>query len=179
MALETERLVLRPWADGDAEPLFTLAKDPAVGTVAGWPPHQSVQESLQVIRTVLSGPECYAICERGRDMPVGAVELMLNGRTGMTARDDECELGYWLGRPFWGRGYMTEAAAELVRRAFETLGMRAVWCGYYDGNERSRRVQEKLGFVYHHTEAEIPVPLLHEVRKGHTNCLTRERWQAR
>lgn len=77
-------------------PSFALAKDPAVGPVAGWPPHQSVQESLQVIRTVLSGPECYAICERGRDVPIGAVELILNGRTDMTARDDECELGYWL-----------------------------------------------------------------------------------
>ena len=94
----------------------------------------------------------------------------------MTQREDECELGYWLGKPFWGRGYMPEAAQELLRHAFEDLGMRAVWCGYYDGNEKSKRVQQKLGFVFHHTCNEVFVPLLNEVRIGHTNVLTKEHW---
>ena len=95
----------------------------------------------------------------------------------MTDREDECELGYWLGRPFWGRGYMPEAAGELLRRGFEELGMTTVWCGYYEGNRKSERVQEKLGFVFHHTCREVPVPLLKEVRVGHTNVLTKERWE--
>ncbi len=107
-----------------------------------------------------------------------AWELKLKGHTDMTEREDECELGYWLGRPFWGRGYMPEAAAALLRRGFETLGMTTVWCGYYEGNDKSRRVQEKLGFVYHHTCEEVPVPLLDEVRVGHTNVMTKERWEA-
>mgnify|MGYP000301379702 FL=1 len=94
----------------------------------------------------------------------------------MTDRNDECELGYWLGKPFWGRGYMPEAAAELIRRAFEDLGMTTVWCGYYDGNNKSKRVQEKLGFIYHHTCNETPVPLMNETRIGHTNCITKEQW---
>ena len=62
----------------------------------------------------------------------------------MTDKDDECELGYWIGKPFWGQGLIPEAAKELLRYAFEDLGMRAVWCGYYEGNEKSRRVQETL-----------------------------------
>ena len=62
----------------------------------------------------------------------------------MTDRDDECELGYWLGEPFWGRGYMPEAAYALMKRGFETLEMTTIWCGYYDGNKKSKRVQEKL-----------------------------------
>ena len=94
----------------------------------------------------------------------------------MTDRDDECELGYWLGEPFWGRGYMPEAAHALMKRGFETLGMTRIWCGYYDGNEKSKRVQEKLGFIYHHTCADVSVPLLHEVRVGHTNVITKEQW---
>ena len=62
MMLETERLILRRWEDGDAEDLFKYASDPDVGPIAGWPPHQSVDESRDVIKNVLSGKEAYAIC---------------------------------------------------------------------------------------------------------------------
>ena len=48
--LETERLILRRWEESDAESLFQYAKDPDVGPIAGWPPHQSEEESLDVIR---------------------------------------------------------------------------------------------------------------------------------
>ncbi|MBR3094866.1 MAG: GNAT family N-acetyltransferase, partial [Clostridia bacterium] len=71
-----------------------------------------------------------------------------------------------------------EAARELLRRAFEALGMRKVWCAYYDGNEKSKRAQEKLGFRYQWTTERVDVPLLGEVRKGHVNCLTKEEWEA-
>lgn len=134
---------------------------------------------MGIIREVLCGPECYAICEKGVGRAIGSIELKLNGHTDMTGRDDECELGYWLGKPFWGRGYVPEAAGALIRRAFEELGMAAIWCGYYEGNAKSRRVQEKLGFVPHHISPDVPVPLLHETRTGHATLLTRERWQAR
>ncbi len=176
MLLMTERLVLRPWMEKDAESLFEYAKDPDVGPIAGWPPHKNVDESLHVIRNVLKGAECYAICEKGSNTAIGAVELKLNGDTDMTEKNDECELGYWLGKPFWGRGYMTEAAAELIRHGFEELGITTIWCGYYDGNYKSKRVQEKLGFVYHHTCDKVPVSLMNEIRIGHTNYMTKEQW---
>lgn len=175
--LETERLILRKWTDADAESLFHYAKDPAVGLAAGWQPHQSVEESRNVIRNLLNGAECYAICEKGSDEAIGSIELRLNGHTDMTDRDDECELGYWLGKPFWGRGYMPEAAKEILRHGFEDLGMNVIWCGYYDGNQKSKRVQEKLGFTYHHTCQKVPVPQMHEVRVGHTNQMTKEQWE--
>ena len=177
MELQTERLTLRPWKESDAEELYEYAKDPNVGPIAGWPPHKNIEESVQVIRNVLNGAECYAVCEKGSDRAIGAIELILNGRTDMTKRDDECELGYWLGKPFWGRGYMPEAARELIRHGFEDLNMSTIWCGYYDGNDKSKRVQEKVGFLYHHTCEEVPVPLLKETRIGHTNYLTKEQWQ--
>lgn len=178
MQLETERLILRRWEEADAESLYEFAKDPDVGPIAGWPPHKSVEESLNVIRNVLNGPECYAICEKNNNKAIGAIELKLKDRTDMTTKDDECELGYWLGKPFWGRGYMPEAARELLRHGFEALGMSVIWCGYYDSNNNSKRVQEKLGFVYHHTCDEVEVPLMNEIRVGHTNFLTKERWEA-
>ena len=177
MKLETERLILRRWKESDAESLFEYAKDPDVGPIAGWPPHQSVEESLNVIQNVFTGSECYAICESVSGRAIGAIELKLSGRTDMTERDDECELGYWIGKPFWGRGYVPEAAREILRHGFEELGMTTVWCGYYDGNVKSKRVQEKLGFAYHHTCQNVSVPLMNEVRIGHTNYMTKERWE--
>jgi len=176
MILQTERLILRPWCEADAESLYECAKDPDIGPIAGWPAHKSAEESLDVIKNVFTGKECYAICEKENNIAIGAIELKLNGHTDMTERDDECELGYWLGKAFWGRGYMPEAARELLRHGFEDVGMNTVWCGYYDGNEKSKRVQEKVGFVYHHTCDEVPVPLMNEVRIGHTNYMTKERW---
>lgn len=175
--LETERLILRKWTEEDAESLFEYAKDAEIGPAAGWPPHKSVEESRAVIKNVFDGAECYAICEKENNIAIGAVELKLNGHTNKTKRDDECELGYWLGQPFWGRGYMPEASRELLRHGFEDLGMTTIWCAYYDGNLKSKRVQEKLGFVYHHTCNEVPVPLLHEVRVEHTNVMTKEHWE--
>ena len=177
MILETERLILRPWEESDAEILFEYAKDPAVGPAAGWPAHKSVEESLHVIRNVLNGPECYAVCMKTDGRPIGAAELML--QSSHTDAENECELGFWIGKPFWGRGLIPEAARELLRRAFEALGMRKVWCAYYDGNEKSRRAQEKLGFRYEKTTEDENVPQLGEKRRHHANLLTREAWEAR
>ena len=174
--LKTTRLILRPWRDRDAEDLYEYAKDPDVGYPAGWPAHTSVENSRQIIRTVLSAPETYAVCLKdGR--AIGSVGLKQKGHTDMTDREDECELGYWIGKPFWGQGLIPEACRELLRHAFEDLKMQAVWCGYYDGNEKSYRVQQKLGFQYHHTTENLDVPLLGEKRTGHASILTRAQWE--
>lgn len=178
MILETERLLLRPWEESDAESLYEYAKDPAVGPIAGWPPHKSVEESREIIKNVLSGPESYAVCLKVNGRAIGAIALKLNGHTDMTDRDDECELGYWLGKPFWGQGLIPEAAKEMIRHGFEELHMRAIWCGYYDGNEKSKRVQEKCGFRYVRTTKDLDVPLMGEKRTGHSSLLTRQQWQS-
>ena len=73
--IETGRLILRKWTEADADSLFEYAKDPDVGPIAGWPPHKSVNESLSVIRNVLNGAECYAICEKGSVIAIGAIVL--------------------------------------------------------------------------------------------------------
>ena len=174
--IETERLILRPWQEDDAEALYKYASDPDIGPPAGWPPHTSVENSRDIIRTVFSAPETYAVCLKDGS-PIGSIGLKLNGSTDMTDRDDECELGYWIGKPFWGQGLIPEASQALLQHAFDNLGMQAVWCGYYDENEKSKRVQEKLGFVYQYTTEGLEVSLVNEIRTGHTNLMTKERWQ--
>ena len=174
MILETKRLILRPWCEADAEDLFTYASDPLVGPPAGWPPHTSVENSREIIRTVLSAPETYAVCLKENGKAIGSVGMHRND---IAEEDDEYELGYWIGRPFWGQGLIPEASHELIRHAFEDLGMNRIWCGHYDGNIKSRRVQEKLGFVFHHTTEGIEVSLLGEIRTGHVMLLTKENWE--
>ncbi len=176
MLLETERLILRPWEERDAEDLNLYASDPDVGPAAGWPAHRSVEESREAIRTVLSGPEDFAVCLKNENRPIGSVSLHLNGHTDLTERDDECELGFWIGKPFWGQGLIPEAAGEVLRHAFEDLGMEKVWCGYYDGNAKSKRAQEKLGFLYQWTTEDVDVPRMGEKRRGHVNLMSRDRW---
>ena len=175
--LETERLLLRRWEDSDAENLYTYASDPDVGPIAGWPPHRNIDESRDVIKNVLSGKEAYAICLKEDGKAIGAIELKLNGHTDMTDRDDECEMGYWLGKPFWGQGIMPEAVKEMLRHAFEDLGMQKVWIGYYEGNNRSKRVQEKCGFKYQWRSENVDVPLMAETRTGHVSLMTRKDWE--
>ena len=177
--METRRLLLRRWRETDAEDLYQYAKDPAVGPAAGWPALQSVKESREIICGVLSGPEAYAVCQKETGRVIGGIELKLNGHTDITDRDDECELGFWVGKPFWGQGLIPEAAAALLRHAFEDLGMRKVWCAYYDGNMKSKRAQEKIGFRYQWTAKDVDVPLMHEKRTGHVNRMTREDWRGK
>ncbi len=176
MILETKRLILRPWCDEDAKDLYKYASDPDVGPIAGWPVHTGVENSLEIIRDVLAVAETYAVCLKENNKAIGSISLKMGDATDMTDQEDECELGYWIGKPYWGYGLIPEAARELLRHGFEELGMKKIWCGYYDGNEKSKRVQEKLGFVYHHTTEGIELSLVNDVRTGHVSCLTRAEW---
>ncbi len=59
--METERILLRPWQDSDAEALFKYASDPDVGPRARWPPHKAVEDSLEIFRTVFNAEEMWAV----------------------------------------------------------------------------------------------------------------------
>ena len=171
MMLETERLILRPWEETDAEECYKYAKDPRVGPIAGWPVHTSEEDSRQVIRDVLMVPETYAIVLKEIGIPIGSIGLHHND---LAEKEDEAEIGYWLGVNYWGQGLVPEAARELLRHAFEDLKLARIWCSYYDGNDKSKRVQEKLGFKYQWTTGDALVPQMGETRKGHVSLLTKE-----
>ena len=176
--LETERLVLRNWQDGDAEELFLAAKNPNVGPMCGWDPHKDVSESLFSIRNILNSENCFALVLKETGKPVGSIELMTGEKSRLSASDSEAELGYWLGRPHWGQGLTTEAARLLLARCFGELGMKAVWGVHYEGNAASRRVMEKCGFTFHHSERAKGMPP-GGVLTEHFMRLTAEAWAAR
>lgn len=151
--LETDRLLLTHWREEDAEALYALASDPDIGPMCGWEPHESEAQSRRVIRNVFSAPENYAILGKASGALLGAVGFQTPPEVfpelPITAQR---ELGYWLGRPYWGRGIMPEAARALLRHGFEEMGLRAVWCSHYVWNTQSRRVIEKCGFQYQFTK---------------------------
>ena len=149
MILETERLILRPWEETDAEDLYKYASHPEVGPIAGWAIHTSVDNSRQIICDVLSAPETYAVVLKEVDHPVGSIGLMLGKASNIGIPDTEGEIGYWIGVPYWGQG-----------------------------NTKSKRVQEKCGFHYHHSAENVPCALPDVLRTEHITCLTREDWQA-
>ena len=177
MTLETERLILRPWEEDDAEDLYRYASNPDVGPIAGWPVHTSVENSREIIREVLSAPETYAVVLKEKGHAVGSIGLMLGASSNIDIPDTEGEIGYWIGVPFWGRGLIPEATREVMRHGFKDLGLERLWCGYFDGNEKSRRVQEKCGFRYHHTAENVPCQIDSLLRTEHITSITREEWE--
>ena len=176
MILETPRLTLRPFLDRDAEDVYAYAKDPRVGPAAGWPPHTSVENSLEIIRTVFSAPTVFALVDKQSAAVIGSAGFVGRHRTELPGPDEE--LGYALSPRFWGRGLMSEAARELIRFGFEDLGLHTIWCNHYDGNERSRRVIEACGFCHQFSQEEA-VELMGERRMTHYYALSREEWAAR
>ncbi len=174
MILKTKRLILRPWRESDAESLYEYAKDPRVGPVAGWPVHTCVENSLDVIRDVLAKPEIYAVTIKGDDKAIGSIGLMIGDKSNIKLSDDEGEIGYWIGVPYWGKGLMPEALNEIIRHGFDDLMLDKLWCGYFEGNYKSKRVQEKCGFKYHHTEKDILWEIMGDIRTEHINVLSKE-----
>ena len=166
--IETERLILGNWQVDDAEALFLLARDPLVGPACGWLPHRSVEESRELIENgPLSSAESYAIRLKATGEVIGSISLKPPCEHFDVADERELEVGYWLGSAFWGRGYASEALGAMVSHAFDDLGCPALWCGFFDGNDRSRRCMEKRGFTYVRSFPGFERPLLGDTALAH------------
>ncbi|MBQ4460270.1 MAG: GNAT family N-acetyltransferase, partial [Bacteroidaceae bacterium] len=97
--METERLTLRPWLDTDADALFRYASEPDIGNQAGWPPHKSVDESREIIRTVFNSPTVWAIVLKETGEPIGSVGYMESFDLNIPARPGEAMASYWVAKP--------------------------------------------------------------------------------
>lgn len=147
MILKTPNLTLRPWREDDAECLYHFAKNPNVGPIAGWPPHESVEDSLNIIKTVFSKRETYAIVKDG--IPIGCAGLLFHPDTNHWWGEGAVELGYWIAEEYWGNGYAFEASSAVIERAFDELDVTQIYASYRSENTQSKRVLEKLGFKYY------------------------------
>ena len=103
--------------------------------------------------------------------------MFANGLHSAAMKPGEAEIGYWIGKPYWGQGFIPEAVKTLLSRCFDELKLDAVWCGYYEGNSKSKRVCEKSGFKFHHTNCDILSPL-GDKRTEHFYLMTKEDYHA-
>lgn len=176
MILETERLVLRPFEENDAKDVFELLKDDRIGPWCGWPAHTSIEHSRNIIKKVLMNEEVYAITLKPEGVLIGTISIKLGNDRSITTKEDEAELGFWIGVPYWRKGYACEATNELIRRCYEDLNIITIWCAYYKGNKKSKGVQEKCGFVFDHIQNNVECSLLNEIRVEYVSKLEKKNW---
>ncbi len=143
--LETERLILRSFKNTDAPALFNYAKSDKVGPMAGWKPHESVEESAKIIKMFINSYAVWAIIFKENNELIGSIGLHESEREGVSY---DLELGYAMSEKYWGRGIMPEAAKAVIKFAFEKLKINTLYCAHFTNNFQSKRVIEKCGFRY-------------------------------
>ncbi len=146
--METDRIILRPWRESDAEILFKWASNPDVGPRAGWPPHKSVEESLEIIRTVFNdATNTWAIELKETGEAIGAMGYGSSCECDLPAREGEPLIGYWVAKPYWNQGICTEALQLMLDHIRQTTDIKSLISGHFIDNPASGRVMEKCGFV--------------------------------
>jgi len=147
--IETERLLLRPWKKTDVDDLYEYASVDGVGERAGWNHHESKEESARIVDMFIEDDVVFAICLKESGKVIGSLGVE---RYGLEDKLSEFfdysgrELGFVLGRDYWGKGYVPEAAGAVIDFLFNECGLDFLICGYFERNSQSKRAQEKLGF---------------------------------
>jgi RimJ/RimL family protein N-acetyltransferase len=144
--LETERLVLRPPAATDVEPIQALCSNWHVVRMTSRVPHPYTLEDTRA--WIASRPDrwadgteyTFAVTRDGALVGIAGI--------GWKDKDDEYEIGYWIGEPWWGQGLATEAVGRLCRFGFDELGLDRLAAGHFEDNPASGRVLAKCGFRY-------------------------------
>jgi len=152
VTLETERLILRKFTKEDAEAVFrNWASDDEVTKYLTWPTHRSVEASAWYMDFCL---ESY----KKDDSYQWGIELKETGElfgnisvVRMNEDVDSVELGYVIGRRFWGNGYTTEAVKAVIRFLFEEVGANRIAARHDPNNPNSGRVMQKAGMQYEGT----------------------------
>lgn len=145
--IEGDRIILRRWRESDAGALFELASDPDVGSRAGWPPHKSVEESLEIIRTIFNNDSTWAIVLKGGEEPIGAIGYGPSCDCNLPAREGEPLIGYWVGKSYWNQGICTEALRLMIEHIRKTTDIKSLISGHFVDNPASGRVMEKCGLA--------------------------------
>lgn len=143
----TKNLRLRPLTMDDTDDVFAYSKSPNVGPRAGWKPHESIEETQEIMKTIFVGQENIWGIEKDKRI-IGSIGLIEDPHR---QNDQARMLGYALSEDFWGQGIMTEAARAVLTYGFDTLGLGLISVVHYPENFGSQRVIEKCGFHYEGT----------------------------
>ena len=146
---ETERLILRKFTEDDAESVFNnWASDDEVTKYLTWPSHSSVEASRAYVNYCISKYEEISCYQWGIELK-HTHELIGNISVVSHIDELECmELGWVIGKKYWGNGYMPEAATKVLEVLFDEVGANCVYAGHDTNNPKSGRVMEKIGMKY-------------------------------
>lgn len=144
--LETQRLILRQPTLNDAPAIQTYVSDWEVAKTTLNVPHPYPADGAREwLRQQFESPQPdhyhFVICLKDARL-IGSINVVI------TPRHRRAEIGYWIGRPFWGQGYASEAARQIVEFCFEELDLNRVHANYFAENPASRRVMEKAGMTF-------------------------------
>ena len=174
--LETERLILRMWNKKDAPDVFEYSRNPNVGPISGWKPHESISESKMIIEEIFLSVISWAIVDRSAGKVIGSIGFENdNARAGINSK----EIGYSLSEDYWGHGLMTEAAKRVIEYGFEVLGLDIIAIRTSEKNFRSQGVIRKCGFTYEGTLRNSYKAYNGELRESRCYSLLREEYEAR
>ncbi|MCF0146839.1 MAG: GNAT family N-acetyltransferase [Clostridium sp.] len=151
----TRRLILRPWKLSDSKDLYEYSKSELVGPRAGWKPHKSEEESKETIKMFIKNNDSYAIVLRKENKVIGGIGLHKRKPDSSLKDLKQREIGYVLNPNYWGSEYIPEAVKALIQYGFMEMNLDLIWCGHFDFNSNSKRVNEKCGFNYKLTKKEI------------------------
>lgn len=147
--IETERLILRPWRETDAQDFYEYASVPGVGEMAGWAHHESMEKSRQILNLFIQEKKTFALELKENGKVIGSLGLEEADRADPELKEKQGrEVGYVISKDYWGRGLMPEAVKAVIAYCFETLHYDFLTCGHFLWNSQSRRVIEKCGFRF-------------------------------
>lgn len=169
--LETERLILRLWRDSDLEDLYEYASEEGVGVHAGWPRHESIEDSRKILNRFIAAADVYAVVDKETGKVIGSVGAHIRPRDGDPRKSRE--IGYALKKSYWNRGLTTEAVRAVIEYFFTETDIEVLWCGHFDYNRASKRVIEKCGFRYYDEETR-ELPRLGKTIRSLRYIMTRE-----
>jgi ribosomal-protein-alanine N-acetyltransferase len=148
VTLETERLILRAFNEGDLQDFHAYASVEGVGEAAGWAHHTSLADTKKVLDIYIASNRTFAIVEKCSGRVIGSFGIENSAKVFRKnySKNEIAEIGYVLARDRWGLGLMPEAVMAVLDYLFGEFDFRAVGCGHFAENLRSRRVIEKCGF---------------------------------
>ena len=170
--IETERLILKPAGLSHDRAIVPLINNPRVAAMLARVPHPYHPADAQAFLERITGPESAETVFALHRKP--DAEFM--GMCSYT-RGEKPELGYWLGEPFWGKGYASEAVKAVIAHAFTVTGLPLLHSGCQTVNPASRRILEGSGFVFTH-EAPMATVYYGSAVPTWFFILTRERWES-
>lgn len=141
-SISTKRLNLRAFRESDAQDVFNACSNPILGQNAGWPPHQTIEDSLFYINEVAPLGFIWAIAKD--DKAIGSIGLLPDPR--IPEDESTMMLGYWLAQEHWNQGYTTEASKAVIDWGFAEGNLKRITTCHFLFNDASRRVIEKCGF---------------------------------